>query len=113
MVGVGRTVFEGTELKDFKVHILGVLRNVQGPRRDLILARLEGAGLAESGVAQGMSGSPVLHRWPADWRSVVFNRCVLEGADRRHHSHCGDEGRDAPAPSRRHRTGAAGTADHS
>jgi hypothetical protein len=59
MVGVGRTVFVGTELKDFKVHILGVLRNVQGPRRDLILARLEGAGLAESGVAQGMSGSPV------------------------------------------------------
>jgi hypothetical protein len=59
MVGVGRTVFEGTELKDFKVHILGVLRNVQGPRRDLILARLEGAGLAEAGVAQGMSGSPV------------------------------------------------------
>ncbi len=59
MVGVGRTVFEGTELKDFKVHILGVLRNIQGPRRDLILARLEGAGLAESGVAQGMSGSPV------------------------------------------------------
>jgi len=59
MVGVGRTVFEGTELKDFKVHVLGVLRNVQGPRRDLILARLEGAGLAESGVAQGMSGSPV------------------------------------------------------
>jgi SpoIVB peptidase S55 len=59
MVGVGRTVFEGAELKDFKVHILGVLRNVQGPRRDLILARLEGAGLEESGVAQGMSGSPV------------------------------------------------------
>jgi hypothetical protein len=59
MVGVGRSVFEGTELRDFKVHILGVLRNVQGPRRDLILARLEGAGLAESGVAQGMSGSPV------------------------------------------------------
>jgi len=59
MVGVGRTVFQGTELKDFKVHILGVLHNVQGPRRDLILARLEGAGLAESGVAQGMSGSPV------------------------------------------------------
>jgi hypothetical protein len=59
MIGIGRTVFEGTELKDFKVHILGVLRNIQGPRRDLILARLEGGGLAESGVAQGMSGSPV------------------------------------------------------
>ena len=52
MVGVGRTVFEGTELKDFKVHILGVLRNIQAPQRNLILARLEGAALAESGVAQ-------------------------------------------------------------
>jgi hypothetical protein len=59
MVGVGRTVFEGTELQEFKAHILGVLRNVQGPRRNLILARLEGGPLAESGVAQGMSGSPV------------------------------------------------------
>jgi hypothetical protein len=59
MVGTGRTVLQGTELQEFKAHILGVLRNVQGPRRDLILARLEGAGLAESGVAQGMSGSPV------------------------------------------------------
>src|SRR5215207_1630082 len=59
MIGVGRTVFQGTELKDFKVHIIGVLRNVQGPRRDLILARLEGGPLAETGVAAGMSGSPV------------------------------------------------------
>jgi hypothetical protein len=59
MVGIGRTVLQGTELQEFKAHILGVLRNVQGPRRDLILARLEGAGLSESGVAQGMSGSPV------------------------------------------------------
>lgn len=59
MTGVGRTVFQGTELQDFKVHILGVLRNVQGPRRDLILARLEGGPLADTGVAQGMSGSPV------------------------------------------------------
>ena len=59
MVGVGRTVFQGTELQDFKVQILGVLRNVQGPKRDLILARLEGGPLAQTGVAQGMSGSPV------------------------------------------------------
>ena len=59
MTGVGRTVFEGSELQEFKVHILGVLRNVQGPKRDLILARLEGGPLASTGVAQGMSGSPV------------------------------------------------------
>jgi hypothetical protein len=59
MEGIGRTVFAGTDLQEFKVQILGVLRNIQGPKRDLILARLDGAGLAESGVAQGMSGSPV------------------------------------------------------
>jgi hypothetical protein len=59
MVGVGRTVFEGTDLEEFTVHIIGVLRNVQGPKRDLILARLEGGPLERTGVAQGMSGSPV------------------------------------------------------
>jgi hypothetical protein len=59
MTGIGRTVFEGSELQEFKVQILGVLRNVQGPKRDLILARLEGGPLAQTGVAQGMSGSPV------------------------------------------------------
>src|SRR4030095_8550307 len=59
MTGIGRTVFEGSERQEFKVHILGLLRNVQGPKRDLILARLEGGPLAQTGVAQGMSGSPV------------------------------------------------------
>jgi len=59
MIGVGRTVLQGTELQEFNIHILGVLRNIMGPKRDLILARLEGAGLADLGVAQGMSGSPV------------------------------------------------------
>ena len=59
MVGIGRTVFEGSKVEEFKVHILGVLRNVAGPRRNLILARLEGGPLAETGVIAGMSGSPV------------------------------------------------------
>src|SRR3954469_12674146 len=59
MVGVGRTIFEGAEMQDFKVHILGVLKNVQAPQRNLILARLEGGPLAETGVIAGMSGSPV------------------------------------------------------
>jgi hypothetical protein len=59
MVGIGRTVFEGDRLDEFKVHILGVLRNTIGPRRNLILARLEGGPLANTGVIAGMSGSPV------------------------------------------------------
>ena len=59
MTAVGRTVFEGERLDEFKVHIIGVLRNVIGPKRDLILARLEGGPLANAGVIAGMSGSPV------------------------------------------------------
>jgi len=59
MVGIGRTVFEGDRLDEFKAHIIGVLRNVIGPSRDLILARLEGGPLANAGVIAGMSGSPV------------------------------------------------------
>ena len=59
MVGIGRTVFSGTQLEDFKVHVLGVMRNVIGPKRSLILARLEGGPLAKTGVIAGMSGSPV------------------------------------------------------
>jgi hypothetical protein len=59
MVGVGRTVFEGDTIEEFKVHIVGVLRNVVGPRRNLVLARLEGGPLEDTGVIAGMSGSPV------------------------------------------------------
>jgi len=59
MVGIGRTVFEGNRIEEFKVHLLGVLRNTTGPRRDLVLARLEGGPLANTGVIAGMSGSPV------------------------------------------------------
>lgn len=59
MVGIGRTVFEGTRVEEFRAHILGVLENVMGPRRNLVLARLEGGPLAETGVIAGMSGSPV------------------------------------------------------
>ena len=59
MVGIGRTVFDGTRVEEFNVHILGVIENVMGPQRNLILARLEGGPLAHTGVIAGMSGSPV------------------------------------------------------
>jgi len=59
MVGIGHTVFDGTHVEEFKANILGVLENVIGPRRNLILARLEGGPLANTGVIAGMSGSPV------------------------------------------------------
>ena len=59
MVGVGSTVFEGVRREQFSAEMLGVLRNVMGPRRDIIVARLSGGPLADTGVVQGMSGSAV------------------------------------------------------
>jgi len=59
MVGVGKTAFQGTAIEEFQAHILGVLHSNVGPRRDLVLARLEGGPLANTGVIAGMSGSPV------------------------------------------------------
>ena len=59
MTGTGITVFEGTTRERFDVDVLGVLANAVGPRRHLIVARLAGGPLAETGVVQGMSGSPV------------------------------------------------------
>src|SRR5215475_12071754 len=58
MKGFGRTVFQGTTIENFQVEILGVLKNY-GPKQDLVLARLSGGPLKETGVIQGMSGSPV------------------------------------------------------
>jgi hypothetical protein len=58
MRGSGRTVFQGNQIEEFQVEILGVLDNV-GPKESLILARLSGGPLEHTGVMQGMSGSPV------------------------------------------------------
>ncbi len=55
---VGKTIFQGNKIEEFQVDILGVLENV-GPRQSIILARLSGGPLQETGVMQGMSGSPV------------------------------------------------------
>lgn len=58
MHGVGRTIFEGDKVQEFQVEILGVIPNM-GPREAVILAKLSGGPLAETGVLEGMSGSPV------------------------------------------------------
>jgi hypothetical protein len=58
MHGVGRTIFHGEQVEEFQVEILGVLDNL-GPKQSIILAKLSGGSLAQIGVMQGMSGSPV------------------------------------------------------
>ncbi len=104
MVGIGRTVFQGDTIEEFKVHILGVLKNVVGPRRNLVLARLEGGPLEKTGVIAGMSGSPVY----IDGRMLgavsyslgQFSKEPIAG----HHADRRDDRRDgasAPAPGTR------------
>src|SRR5690349_5850734 len=56
---VAYTVFEGTKPEPMDVEILGVLPNLNGPKSDLILARLHGEKVEFTGVVAGMSGSPV------------------------------------------------------
>ena len=57
--GIGTSVFRGTAIDTFHVEIIGLERNRLRPGKNLIIARLSGAGLEETGVIRGMSGSPV------------------------------------------------------
>jgi hypothetical protein len=59
MRGVAYTVFEGVNPEAMEVEVLGVLRNVNGPKGDMILVRLHGTKVEYTGVVAGMSGSPV------------------------------------------------------
>src|SRR5258706_2104534 len=59
MRGVAYTVFQGIKPESMDVEVLGVLRNVNGPKGDIILVRLHGEKVEYTGVVAGMSGSPV------------------------------------------------------
>jgi len=59
MRGVAYTVFQGTTPEPMEVEVLGVLKNANGPKGDVILVRLGGAKAEYTGVVAGMSGSPV------------------------------------------------------
>src|SRR5580693_3749130 len=59
MRGYALTVFEGVKPESMDVEVLGVLRNANGPKGDIILVRLHGTKAEYTGVVAGMSGSPV------------------------------------------------------
>ena len=59
MWGVAYTVFEGVKPEAMEVEVLGVMRNSNGPKGDIILVRLHGKKVEYTGVVAGMSGSPV------------------------------------------------------
>ncbi len=58
MKGYGLTVFDGAEVERFDVEVVEILKNAM-PKQDIILVKLSGHGLEDSGIYQGMSGSPV------------------------------------------------------
>src|ERR1041384_6687553 len=59
MQGVAYTVFQGTKPEPMNLEALGVLKNANGPKGDIILIRLVGEKVEYTGVVAGMSGSPV------------------------------------------------------
>ena len=59
MRGVAYTVFQGTKPEPMEVEVLGILKNANGPKGDVILVRLSGKNVEYTGVVAGMSGSPV------------------------------------------------------
>jgi hypothetical protein len=52
------TVFQGTEPEPVPVEIIGLSKNMWGPKQDIILAKMGGKA-QRTNVARGMSGSPV------------------------------------------------------
>lgn len=57
--GVGKTIFQGDQMTEFQVEVLGILRGVLAPKHDAILVKLSGDRVEKTGVVAGMSGSPV------------------------------------------------------
>jgi len=59
MKGVAYTIFEGDKVEKMDLVVLGTLHNALGPKQDVILVRLVGDKVENTGVVAGMSGSPV------------------------------------------------------
>ena len=59
MRGYALTVFQGVKPESMDVEVLGILKNMNGPKGDIILVRLHGEKAEYTGVVAGMSGSPV------------------------------------------------------
>ena len=59
MKGVAYTIFEGDQIEPVDLEVIGVLDNAVGPKQDVVLVRLLGDKVQQTGVVAGMSGSPV------------------------------------------------------
>ena len=59
MKGYTDTIFSGDTVERVDLEVIGILHNAIGPKEDVILVRLLGDKVAQTGVVAGMSGSPV------------------------------------------------------
>jgi hypothetical protein len=59
MKGVAYTIFQGDQVEKVDLEVIGILHNAVGPQLDVILVRLLGDKVQQTGVVAGMSGSPV------------------------------------------------------
>lgn len=59
MKGIGKTIFKGSEIEQFDFEVLGIMKNALGPGKSLIWVELKNPILAETGIMEGMSGSPL------------------------------------------------------
>ncbi len=59
MKGVVYTIFEGDQVEKVELEVIGILNDALGPKQDVILVKLLGDKAEKTGVAAGMSGSPV------------------------------------------------------
>jgi len=58
MKGVARSVFQGYDVVEFPIEIIGLVPHT-GPNKNMILAKVGGEIIESSGVMSGVSGSPV------------------------------------------------------
>ena len=82
MRGVAYTVFQGTKPEPMDVEVLGVLKNANGPKGDVILVRLGGdkGGIHRRGRRH--EWQPRLSGWQAGGSARLPHRRVLERTDR-------------------------------
>jgi hypothetical protein len=59
MKGVAYTIFSGDQIEKFDLVVLGILPDLLGPHKDIVLVQLVGPKVEHTGVVAGMSGSPV------------------------------------------------------
>ena len=92
MHGVAYTVFQGTKPEPMNFEVLGVLKNANGPKGDIILVRLVGEKAEYTGVVAGMSGSPVYIDGKLAGALAFRIGDIFQGADCGRDSHWGDAG---------------------